>query len=210
MITISVRSDFARFAAMVGDIERRQVPFAAALALNETAKAAQRQVAYSLPSIFDRPTLFTRTAVGIIPARKDSLAATVFLKDRQARYLAPSILGLRQVAAKRAVLNPKPANVALDALGNLPSGAIRRLRRQRSVFVGRIKAKDGRMIAGVFQRLPGKGAGGQRLKVLVAFGQGVVLRRRFDFDGMVREAAARNFPRAIEAAMTRALETARR
>lgn len=87
-VIISVATDFNRFGAALGRLQREQLPFAAALALTDTARAAQAEVTRALPAIFAAkgrpPTPFTMRAVGVTPARKSDLRAVVFVKRLQA------------------------------------------------------------------------------------------------------------------------------
>lgn len=81
-----------------------QFRFAAAVALTRTAQTARLDLRRKMPEVFDRPTRFTLNSVFIIPARKDTLKATVGLKDTgdaaSAQYLKPQVFGGRR-AQKR-------------------------------------------------------------------------------------------------------------
>src|SRR5487761_32668 len=84
-VIVSVATDFARFGRTLNRLEREQLPYAAALALNSTVRIVRDTLTRELPSIFDAkgapPTPFTMRAIGPRPARQSNLAAQVFVKD---------------------------------------------------------------------------------------------------------------------------------
>lgn len=142
MITISLRTDFERFARKLDRISKEQLPFAARQALDDAAKEAQNRIIAELPSIFDRPTPFTLRAIARIPAAvvardygNDVLAAAVYVRPIQAKYLLPEELGgvrtpesnTRKMA--RALVMPG-ARLPLDAHGNIPTGTLAKLLRE--------------------------------------------------------------------------------
>src|SRR5690348_15010580 len=85
---IRVSADIRKATRFLDSAAQKQIPFATAKALTETARLAQVAVTRSLPSTFDRPNPFTMRAIGIRAARKGDLSAAVFVKDKQAEYLA--------------------------------------------------------------------------------------------------------------------------
>ena len=230
MIAISVKSDLARLAATLEDLRKRQLPFATARALTATAQAASAAVTAAMPKEFDRPTPFTQRALGIISARKDTLTATVFVKDIQARYLRVQETGGKQVLHGKALLDPK--HVKLNQYGNLPRSKLKSLLGQMDVFVGRIRfKKTGQSIWGVWRRpkvgerhdklgrATGHGAkggskntaAGQRtgLELLIRGAEGVVVPPRFHFGETVQTVAGKEFPGKLRDALEAAMRTAK-
>ncbi|MBC2676904.1 hypothetical protein [Pseudomonas baltica] len=63
--------------AELTEIEQRQIPFATALALTETAKLIKSSIEDEMRAVFDRPTPFTMNALRLIPATKQKLEARV-------------------------------------------------------------------------------------------------------------------------------------
>ena len=137
MLAISVSLDVAAMEQRLAEMHRKQLPFAASQALNDTAKGIAVQINADMPKIFDRPTPFTSRAVVAPPslgARKDSLAAMVTLRPVQAQYLRLEEVGgtrspaenTRKVASALVL----PGKADLDSYGNLPSGYLARISRQ--------------------------------------------------------------------------------
>lgn len=77
--------------------QQKQARFAAAVALTRTAKAAQEKTATKMRDVFDRPTRWTMNSLWIKPATRDTLAAMLYLKDRdqggKATGTAASLIG---------------------------------------------------------------------------------------------------------------------
>ena len=138
----SVKSDLeatvSQWARTMGD----QMPYATALALTRTAKAAKEEVERQLPSLIDRPTPYTMRGFRLYPATKRRLVAEVDFRETmgsgtQARdYLAPLVFGgPRKLKAfekslQRTGLLPTgygalPGSAArIDAYGNMVRGQI--------------------------------------------------------------------------------------
>jgi hypothetical protein len=128
----SVKPDFERAERALSDFQVRQLPFAAAAALTDTAKEAKRAVTDHLPSIFDKPTPFTLNAIGAKPATKSHLESVVFVKDIQGKYLLLEEMGGERTAADNTRKPGSPFSVPgkalqLNQFGNIPNGLIAKL-----------------------------------------------------------------------------------
>lgn len=181
MTVVSVRSDFWKFRDGLTDLQKTQMPFAAARALTDTAKAAKDGVTAELPSIFDRPTLFTQRAIGTKSARKNDLVAEIFVKDIQADYLRLEETGGTRLPEKTALVIPVDAQ--RNQYGNMPKGYLQRMKARADVFSGVING-----VGGFWQRLPDG-----RLKLLAAFEKKASYKPRFDFHGRVGVIVTREF-----------------
>lgn len=110
---ISVKADIKEVERYLTRIEKKQLPFAAALSLTKTAQHVQKKtIPRILSRIFDRPTRFTLRGFYVIPAKKTNLTAVVQIKDGVTRqpgrggkigtpafnYLKPQIEGGRRRA----------------------------------------------------------------------------------------------------------------
>lgn len=142
MITFSVKSDLEEVVSKWARIAGDQMPYATAVALTRTAKAAKEEIERQLPSLIDRPTPYTMRGFRLYPATKNKLLAEVdfrsaFGRGTSARdYLAPLVYGgERKLKAferslERTGLVPSgyaalPGDAAkLDAYGNMSRGQI--------------------------------------------------------------------------------------
>jgi hypothetical protein len=80
-VKISVETDVKAAQAALVNLAKKQIPFATAYALTQTAKDAQAAVEKELPKVFDRPTPYTLRAIRTSPATKRKLVAEVLIKD---------------------------------------------------------------------------------------------------------------------------------
>lgn len=197
MISMSVKADFA---AVIERLDRqlwRQVPFAAAKALTDTARAAQKVATSEIDRVFDRPVEFTRKAIGISYATKQTLTAKVFVKDLQAAYLGLQVSGGTRTPKRRALVIPGQ-NLPLNQYGNIPKGKIKALLARKDVFSGRVRG-----IEGIWQRQKKGG-----VKLLVLYEPKAEYKRRFPFVAITKAEVERvvlpNFRAALQAAIASA------
>ena len=131
-------SGLTKMEQALGLLAEKQLGFAMAQALNDCTRAASVDVNKSMASVFDRPTRFTENAAVAprsLAATRDSLVATVTLRDIQAKYLTPEEQGGTRTPADN-TRKPGQALVLpgkgldLDSYGNIPNGTLRRLRAQ--------------------------------------------------------------------------------
>ncbi len=99
----------------------KQIPFAMAKALTQTAIQAQTDIVQAIAQVFDRPTPYTLNWTHVIPATKDRLESFVQLKDSAAKgtpaikFLDPEVFDGER--------NPKRGEKALQRMGALASGS---------------------------------------------------------------------------------------
>lgn len=85
----------SQWARVAGD----QIPFATAMALTRTAKAAKTEIERLLPSLIDKPTAFTMRGFRLYPANKRNLTAIVDFRQSMTGgasakdYLSPLVYG---------------------------------------------------------------------------------------------------------------------
>lgn len=121
MITLSVKHDLDKLSTSIGDLQKRQIPFAAKNAINATAKKVVERETHEMRDIFDRPTPYTLSSVKVFSyATPQNLQAVVGLKDETGKgipaikFLATEIAG----GARRM----KRFEIALRSVGALPEG----------------------------------------------------------------------------------------
>ncbi len=185
---------------MLNRAQRKQVPFATALALTQTAKDVKKAEDIQISKKLDRPTKFTRNAIALTPATKRNLTATIFVKDAQIEYLKYQIYGGKRVT--RGVGTGVPTkNKKLNTFGNI-AGRKRGLVKGNKQFIATIKG-----ITGVWARTGGKKK--QGVKLLVAFEKEVSYKKRFPFFKIANGVARNKFPRNFNKALERAFATMR-
>ena len=201
---VSFESNIREWTRTVGALQR-QVPFATAKALTDTARldckpAGERLMRRRL----DDPTPFTLKGIGTTGARKSRLVSSVFIKDRQAEYLRWQQGGGTQKPKRRAI--PIPVNQRRNKYGNMPKGTVQRLLARPDTFSGRING-----VGGIWQRRkPLKSGKSRPPKLLVRFTDQTQYRPRLGFQKEMRKVAIAAFPARFARSWTNAIRTARR
>lgn len=120
MIKISVKHNIDDVIRRLTAMQREQVPFAASVAINRTAKRAQEAIKAEIGSVFDKPKPYTLGGTFVSNSNKRNLTAIVGLKDKSsggraaAKYLQAQVGGgTRRTAGYEA---------ALSGIGALPKG----------------------------------------------------------------------------------------
>lgn len=139
MIELSLAADFSRLERSLQYAAGRQMRYAAAAALNDTARAARDFINGHMGEVFDRPTAWTSRAVG--PIRGEALAqpghmvSAVQVQPLQSKYLLREEVGGTRSPAEN---TRKPANalvlpgrsLLLNDFGNIPYRTLWKLSRQ--------------------------------------------------------------------------------
>lgn len=228
-----------RFERKLSAVERRQLPFATAMALNDTAKDALHRTRDEAERSFENPTPFTKNAFYAVRATKREPMATIRRKTRQSgrHHLevqseggTRSQTGLEKLLASRLkyagiiqTVTPGPA-AELDRYGNLRRGMMNRVIDSLARQGPRRPTKRGG-IGGVDRRrqdyfIKGKGRTFGVYKRQVSTGDviGKVLnfsskrptyRKMYHFNRAMAEAARKNFARHFERRMREAIATAK-
>ena len=158
---VDVRLEAAAFKRGLSDLEKRQLPFATALALTSTAFEIRQNTIRRMGRVFDRPTRHTLKGVSVVKATKTTLQALVgfgfpggsgsrgealFLDDSPHAYLLPQEYGGKRPAKRfekrlRAIGVMRPDEFAvpakgfrLNAYGNIPAARFVQILSQLKAF----------------------------------------------------------------------------
>lgn len=190
-------SNIASFKKMMTKEQKTQLPFATVYALTLTGKDGVEATRKQISKVFDRPTSFTKNAVGLLIATKTRMYSRVLIKDKQVEYLLTQETGGSRSPTRTAIV--VPVGMRLNQHGNMPRGSIRRLLARSDTFSGQVRG-----IGGIWQR---KKDGG--VKLLVAYEPKAEYKPLFGFANTVRDMAKERFPVNFEKAFAFAMETAR-
>lgn len=163
MIELNVKADIKEATRWLNDIQRKQIPFATSVAINNTAKDVQDALAGET-RVFDRPKPLTKKGTFLQRSTKANLTAVVGLKQRQYggpvnEYLQAEVDGGRradkrsEILLQRAGILPvgyqtRPGSGArLDSYGNMSRGQIVQILSYFKTFglikeSGRFKGQD--------------------------------------------------------------------
>lgn len=136
--------------AMRNRVERN-LKFAIARGLTQTAKQASEEMTRQIPSIFDSPTPFTQKAMGFMPATRSKQEARVFVKDAQAQYLKRQEEGGTRLPEPGSPINV-PVGINTNRYGNIGKGNIGRQRQRPDTFVSRGAGKTSHLPPGLYRR----------------------------------------------------------
>lgn len=197
MIEISVKHDLDALARRL-QAKARQIPFATAKALSDTARQAAAEVQAAMPRYIDKPTPFTVKSIRWKRATKQTLRSEVFIAPIAAAYLQPLIAGGVERPIKGQALVLAGADT-LNQYGNVPRRRIKQLLRKLNTFSGTVRG-----IGGIWQRI-GQG----RVKLLLRYEAEQKKRSTFPFPRLVKDSVRRNWNRNFKGALELAMRTAR-
>jgi hypothetical protein len=222
---IKVEFDTESLTRQLTDIQRKQIPFATARALSSLGqKLAVIQQAETNKAI-DRPTPFTQkqSIYSTQADKRGPFEVTVGYKQKQAAYLAPLLGGERrqrpvEIRAGGSVRYVVPgqalergvAGIKLDQYGNVPRADLIDLLNATNTgdtakryFRGTPKGNQG-FGDGVYARVDNN----KRIVPLLLFVTDAQYKKRLDFS-QAQKVAFQKWPEEFEAALSRALATAR-
>lgn len=144
-------TELEKQARAIRDRVDRNLKFAIARGLTQTARFASEEMTKQIPQIFDRPTPFTKRAMAFTPATRSSQEARVFVRDVQAQYLMRQEKGGTRMPEPGSPINV-PVGINLNRYGNIARGNIGRKRQRPDVFVSRGTGKTQHLPPGLYQR----------------------------------------------------------
>lgn len=202
---LSIKADFDAAERLLSDLGRKQLPFATAMAINDTAESVKRAEELDIAQTFDRPTPFTKRGLYLRRASKTRLTAQIGAKGVQASYLGRQVTGgTRRPAGKALVV---PVQARRNAYGNLPKGALARLGQKKNVFATKRGAAATKHLApGIYQRTGRKGSD---LRMLVAFEPSAKYQPRWKFHDLAMRRARAVFQDNFVRRLRQAIATAR-
>lgn len=174
----------------------KQMPFAIAKALTDTAKDVQTELMRTMPQVLDRPTKFTQRAFGVEKATKRSLQSRVFIKRIQAEYLRWQVEGGTRRDSGKGFGVPRKRK--RNQYGNIP-GRRKGLVKGRSEFIATINGKTG-----VWRRRPNR-----KLELMVEFEKETKYEPKLPFYKIAEQTADRTFQKNFDKALAFALRTAK-
>ncbi len=194
----NITTDLKKASRALGAL-KNQVPYAASVAMNNTAVDILKAEQSAMRRELDAPRNSTVKGVRVERSHKRRLTASVFIIKHIDKFLRYQIKGGTRPARGRA--EAVPVNIRLNRYGNIPGrrqGKIAKLLNRPDTFSGSVKG-----VAGVWQR--GKGRMRGSLKLLIAYEDMVAYKPRFHFyhhaERTARKVWARNFNKSISHAI---------
>ena len=207
---LSVHSNTKQLTAHLNRIQRKQIPFATAKALTQTAFDVKRTLQNALPRRLDRPTKGIINSVQVDKATKYDVTARVGFaglgfgktawKESPAKIMRRHIKGGTRYPNKRAIA--VPVKQRTNKYGNLPRNKISTLLANTTKYFS--GTPKGMSNAGIYERQK------KKLKMLIAWEPKATYQGgRFPFKSIVKLGVAKNYRKRFEKALQNALDTAR-
>lgn len=195
MVQLSVKADIKQVTRYLTNVQKKQVPFAAAGALTDTAFAARKAERAQIVKKLDRPKPFTVNGFRVKKASKTRLISSVFVTDLVWDYLRWQVQGGARKPKKRFI--PIAVGALLDRYGNI-KGRKRGPKGKRQF----IDNKNG--VLGVWERTPSG-----KSKLIIFYGEEAQYDQKFPFFKIARGVGISKFPTFFAKRMRKALATAR-
>jgi hypothetical protein len=214
---IDIRDNIKEVTKGLSSMQKKQIPFATMLALNDTAFALHKTYKKQTLQKFDSPTTFTQKGFRVEKAKKTNLVAVVYVDKTREDYMKLQVDGGIRTPKNSAIVIANSNNstsIARYPSGNIKKGAYNKLKRNTDkYFFGKPKGDQGS--EGIWERYGRESSGtsaGQKIrqvakltkmgryKALYPFesiGNGVAFSRKNGFDS--------NFAKRLR----RALDTAK-
>jgi hypothetical protein len=235
-IDMSVKADFKAVEKQLNAIQKKQLPFATALALTRTTQTIQKLQVREMERVFDAPKRFTLRGTRVAPAKKTKLESSVEFKDWIPKgtapdtYLAAQIEGgprnrkrserwlqSRRLISSRESLIPS-RHARLNKFGNITQGrTTKMLSNLNAQYDRRQNTTDNKKRLYFIATINGRravweryGRGGKSIKpFMIISDKQPRYRSIYDFHGLSKRHAQRLFPRKFDEALKHALATAR-
>ena len=204
----NVKGDMKPIIKHLNKTQKKQIPFAAAQAINNTLFDIMKAEKAQMPKKLDRPTPFTLKAFKINKAKKTELIGDIHVMPERYKYLKYAIEG----GTRTGNIGVPTKHAKLNKFGNIPMRK-KGLIKNKNQFIGTINGLSGVWERGHYSKSGKFSTQGKSrstsLRLVVAFEKTVNYDKRFPFykiaDGVARKKFQRNFQKTLK----RAIDTAR-
>jgi len=203
---IDVKDNIKEVTKWTTGIQKKQVPFATAMAINKTLgigkgnrmKGLDRAMQKQMIKKLDRPMARTTKAFYRIGARKTNLTGTLGFTEWANKFMQYLVHGGVRSGESSKVGVPYIPNAKLNKFGNI-AGRKSGLIKKQNQFISNIKGIDG-----VWERQKDRS-----VKLMVAFKNSVTYQAMFPFYKIAESYAKANFDKNFAEAFTKALRNAK-
>jgi hypothetical protein len=217
---VVIKSNIEQVTKNLSRIQRKQIPFATSMAINDTAFGLQKEIKRQMPIKLDRPTPWTISGVLVRKSKKTDLEAYVYMAgarglpksslDRN-QYIKYQVSGGTRHPKKRKIPVPYK-NIKANKYGSMPKGKVKSLIAKRDVFVGNVKGIDGIWQrghydqSGAFYTTKGRASS---VRLLVAFENNADYKPKLPYQRISEGYTAHKFEPNFRRALAKALASAK-
>ena len=194
---VNVKTNIKEISKNLTRDQKKQVPFASAMAINNTLFQLRKEMGKQTRKKLDRPTKFTQNGFVVQKAKKQNLKGMLFLKDAVEKYLKFQIDGGIRSTGKYIPV-PFKQNARLNKFGNI-IGKRSGLIKKKSQFIGTVNG-----LLGVWERQKGN-----KLKLIIGFERTVEYKPKLPFYTIAQKFSAAVFDRNFTKAIARSIKSAR-
>ena len=197
---IKVTADFTGMTEFLGDVYKKQIPFAAQQAINDVAFGAIKKLRIEAETKLDRPTPFTLRGFKVTKASRYNLTGYVYVDEIQERYMKFQIDGgVRKDKEQGRVIIP--VAVKLNKYGNIP-GKSTGIAKSKNKVVAVVNGTKGMWL------LSG-GAKNRRIRLGAYYADKATYKKRFPFYSIADTYATKHISDAFAKRLRAAIRTAK-
>jgi hypothetical protein len=199
---INIKADMKAAQKVLGAL-KKQVAFAASVAINKTATDIQKVERSAIRRELENPTPSVVKSIRVNRSNKRNLTASVYVLPVINNFLRYQIVG--GTRPPRGKAEAVPVNIKLNKYGNVPGrrqGKLRKLLARPDTFNATIKG-----VAGIYQR--GKGKNNRSITLLAGYEPSVRYSKRFYFYTHAGRTVAARWSRNFRQSIRAAIRTAR-
>tara|TARA_R110002012_G_scaffold289358_1_gene482400 strand:- start:64 stop:639 length:576 start_codon:yes stop_codon:yes gene_type:complete len=189
----NVKGDMKPIIKHLNKTQKKQIPFAAAQAINNTLFDIMKAEKAQMPKKLDRPTPYTLKAFRINKAKKSKLVGDIHVTKERYKYLKYAIEGGKRTGN----IGVPTRHAKLNKYGNIPQRQ-KGLIKNKNQFIRTING-----VSGVYEK------SSTGLKLIVAFNKTVNYKKKFPFYKIAKRVARKKFQRNFQKSLKRAIDTAR-
>ena len=196
---IKIKDNIKQFTKGLSKVQKKQIPFATAQAINNTLFGLKKEMAKQTVKKLDRPTPFTQKGFLIDKAKKTKQIGVLRIKSEVADYLKWQIDGGVKSGAKKIPV-PITKNKRLNKFGNI-AGKRTGLVKGKKEFIATIGGATG-----VWKQ----GRKGQQPTLLIKFHDSVKYDKKpFDFYKIGKSYINNTYDRQFKKSLIKALRSAK-
>jgi len=214
---VDIKSNIKEVTKGMSSIQKKQIPFATMLALNDTAFSLQKAYKVQTKQKFTNATKFTQTGFMVEKAKKNNLVATVFVSKKREDYMKLQVDSGTRTPKNTAIVIPNKSNsgdIAKFPSGNINKGAMNKLKRnKKKYFFGKPKGNQGS--EGIWERYGRESSGtsaGQRIRQVAKLTKKARYKAKYPFESIgngVAFSRSKGFDSTFAKRLRQALNTAR-
>lgn len=194
---IKISSNVKEVGLWTKTVHKKQIPFATAMAINDTLRGLKKEMAKQTIKKLDRPTKTTQNGFLFSRASKRKLVGRLFLKDFVEKYLRFQIDGgIRSPGHKFAV---PTKNSKLNKFGNIVGKRTGLIKNSKQFFA----TVNG--VSGIFERTNK----GNKIKLIHALVKSATYKTKFPFYTIAKMFTQNTFDKNLTKSFNRAVKSSK-